>query len=896
MPLPPTDAPRLGGKHRVLLALERFSRNHYRIVFAAAAVALIAGAWLGSELDLESNILALIPAGNRQVDTFRTALEEFGSIDYLVVLVEAGPGQGPDELEEFADLLAERLAQATVTVPVRPDLPDERTWARRNTIETVEVRKDRELLRVPAVENVEYKFRIDEDFLELFYENAVVFVPPDRLPELGRKLSDAAIHERVRQLKLDLASPTASFTTGTAVDDPLGLMPLLLNRLEGARGELQIDLSDGYYLSRDHRTLIMLIKPTGPSQDLDFSRALLAAVRAAEAQARSELGGESAPDTGAAAVGVRYGGNYAIAVDEARLILQDVRFNLVFSLLAVSALYWLCYRRFAALLYSSLPLLVGQALTFALCFFVLRELNASSSAFTALLMGLGTDFVIVGYARYVEERRRGLSLAEASELMVGETGLGVFTGAITSAGTFYAMCVSQFRGLSDLGFLIGSGILLCAIAILFLLPAMIHWNEGVRRRKVDSVTKLHLQSFGLEHLMPFAARHRRATIAILCVLTLAAGWLAWDLPFDDTINALRSNRSPAYDVQREVGAKFGASLSYMMAIAEAPTREEALALTARVAARVEPLRASGLVGSVDSLLTYLPPAEEQQRVLDALAADTSGSFDAARVRATLVRSLEESGFRPEAFERFLGRLDRFLSPKQTLGLAELEGHGLDRILERYVSIDPGRVRIVTYLFLTDPRWKREAPPGLIETIQGGDDGIVVTGTNVVNREFREIFRREAPRAVLLGLGVVFVLLWVDFRSLRLTLIALAQLVSGVILMFGAMRVLGIHLNYVNSFVATMILGVGIDYSIHIMHRLVLSGGRITPGLLDTGKAVVLAALTNIAGFGTLWLGNYPALRSFGQVALLGSATCLLTALTLVPAILGQAEPRRTEAD
>ena len=149
---------------------------------------------------------------------------------------------------------------------------------------------------------------------------------------------------------------------------------------------------------------------------------------------------------------------------------------------------------------SVLPLAVGQALTFAVAYYMLHQLNASSSAFTALLMGLGTDFTIVMYARYVEERRAGKSLAEATELMVGETGLGVFTGAITSAGTFYAMCVSRFRGLFDLGFLIGTGILLCAVAILFLLPAMITWNEGVRRRKVDSVRKLHLQSFGLGSL------------------------------------------------------------------------------------------------------------------------------------------------------------------------------------------------------------------------------------------------------------------------------------------------------------------------------------------------------------------------------------------------------------
>jgi hypothetical protein len=119
---------------------------------------------------------------------------------------------------------------------------------------------------------------------------------------------------------------------------------------------------------------------------------------------------------------------------------------------------------------------------------------------------------------------------------------------------------------------------------------------------------------------------------------------------------------------------------------------------------------------------------------------------------------------------------------------------------------------------------------------------------------------------------------------------MAQLVCGVIMMLGVMKLAGINLNYVNAFVATMILGVGIDYSIHIVHRLTLSGGEITDGLLETGKAVVMAALTNIAGFGTLWLGNYPALRSFGQVALIGSVTCLFTALTLVPAVMGRRPP------
>ena len=63
--------------------------------------------------------------------------------------------------------------------------------------------------------------------------------------------------------------------------------------------------------------------------------------------------------------------------------------------------------------------------------------------------------------------------------------------------------------------------------------------------------------------------------------------------------------------------------------------------------------------------------------------------------------------------------------------------------------------------------------------------------------------------------------------------------------------------------------------------------KIDAGTLETGKAVVLASLTNIAGFGTLIFANYPALKSFGLVASIGSLSCLLTALTLVPAMMAK---------
>jgi len=315
--------------------------------------------------------------------------------------------------------------------------------------------------------------------------------------------------------------------------------------------------------------------------------------------------------------------------------------------------------------------------------------------------------------------------------------------------------------------------------------------------------------------------------------------------------------------------------------------EEALDTAAAIETRLRPLVASGVIGSYDSLLTYLPAPSQQRRVIEAVKAMKDDSFDAGRVAVAFNGALAENGFRPDAFAGYVEALPDLLAPSRIILPDDLQSRGLDELVARYVRRDPGRVRVVTYLFPTDPRWKRQAPPGLIDQVTAGSDRIVVTGANVVSRELRRIFSTDAKRSIVLGLGIVIVLLWIDFRSLRLTAIAMAQLLSGVVLMLGAMGVFGIEVNYVNAFVTTMILGVGIDYSIHLVHRLHLSQGRVEPGLLETGKAVVLAALTNVAGFGTLAIGGFPALRSFGLVALLGSLACLLTTLTLVPALMAR---------
>ncbi len=837
----------------LFLRIGEFAARRKGFVFLVTALLVFLATLLATTLRLDTDILALVPRGNAKVDAFKASLQDFGGIDYLTVLIEAPEGRSAEDYEEFADNFADRL------------------------------------VRLHAVQSVDYRVGGSDALLTLFRKHALLFLSPGEIPTLRRRLSDEGIREAIAEDRRILESPSSSFLKELVRQDPLGVGRLLFGRLLMGKGALRLNPVDGYYMSEDGSAMLMLVKPVGPPQDLGFTADLLSRVRAAEAETRAE---SEADGQDVARLSVAYGGVYVVTLEDSNLIKSDLKMTGVLSFVGVVGLYLFGYRRLGAIVYSCIPLLVGQAFTFALAAVILGRLNSASSGFVAMLMGLGTDFTIVMYARYVEERQGGRDLAEAVRRMMGEATLGVFTGAITSAGTFYAMCTTQFLGLKELGFLLGSGILLCMVAIVVLLPAMIEWNEGRSRRRRPTA-RLHVQSFGLERVIPLAVRFKKITLATTALLV---GWLAfegWNVSFSDNIRDLRSSGNSGAVVSERVARKFGGNLNIMLVIIESPGIEGALDRMKEVQDRVAPYVADGTVSGVDSLLHYLPPAADQGSIIAALREGRrapDGPFAFPRIESSLRAALRDQGFRPDGFDAYLPELKAMLEVDTPVGVEHLRGKDLGSLLGRYIKESNGGYRAAVYLYLDQTRWRRDAPPGLAESMSAGDPGVVVTGVNVVSKELRTIFARDSKRAVALGVLLVTILLILDLKSLRLAMLANAQVLGGIVMMLGCMRLFGIEMNFVNAFTATMILGVGVDYGIHIIHRMHASGGVVDAGTLETGKAVAMAALTNVAGFGSLCFSSFPGMRSVGVVAVLGTATCLLTALTFLPAALARPAP------
>lgn len=838
--------------HPSLRSLASFTRRRYRLVFVIAALVVIASLVSSLRLRFDTDVLGLLPKNEPVVRDFRAGLEEFGSVDYLLVAVRLPEGVVVDPYESFVQILGERLAE------------------------------------LDQLTEVEYKIGSLEELLEAFLPRALLFLAPDALEELAGVLTDEALERRAGEIRRLITTPKLLAQKDLVLLDPLGVSTIFLDHLESSRAGVSLDWQSGYFLSRDRGLMLVLAKPTGPPQDVDFSKELIAAVDEAVVASTEEwrrgFGDEPPPDPR-----VDLGGRHVIGVADAGLIQSDMISNAATSMLGVLILFLFAFRRFGLLLYAFVPLACGLVLTFAFAAWVFGTVSAATSGVAALLIGLGIDFVIVSYGRFVEERQRGYDLDEALALMSGSSGRAVVVGGVTSAATLYAFAVTDFTGLFQMGILTGTGVLVCMLSVLFLLPAMLAWADD-RHQKRRSLPRLYLHGFGSARVIAFAIRKPKAVLVAGFAVTALAAWGLKDLRFEDSVKAMRPTGNPGVEVRDEVAERFGVGFDQMMLIVSDEELEEVLELAAQAEAGAQALVRDGVLQDVDSVASLLPPTASQTAALDWLEVERSDRLDPDRVERVFRAALQEEGVRETPFEKGLSLFRSALTRREPLTVAELERDSQgQKLMRRYLrQLDDGWKSVV-YLYPPPMTWRREAPPEALALASNLGDAAILTGANVISRYMRERVLKDAVFAAILGFAVVAFLLFLDYRGVRATALSLGPLVVGIVWMLGAMGWLGLPMNFMNIFVSTMIIGIGVDYGVHMVHRhrefADKSAERRQGGLVETGKAITLAALSTIIGFGSLSQSHFPGLSSMGIVAILGAMSTCIVAISVLPAFL-----------
>ncbi|HEX7704850.1 MAG TPA: MMPL family transporter [Thermoanaerobaculia bacterium] len=816
--------------------------RHSKRIVLGAILATLLGLAGASRISLDPDLLNLIPQHNREVNEFKKVLTELGTLDNHVIVLHMPAGVEVDTYEPLITTIAEGY--------------------RKNE----------------RIGDVHYRLPNPLDFIDVILPRAMLLLTPEELAQVSEKLSDEGIRQSVERNRALLQTPQSMAMKQLVQFDPFNLAPILMSRIESASGDFRIDTSSGYYLSADRSMLLILTRPKRPAQDVPFAKQLLTEGKAIEQQAIDAFK-ESAPH-GTPLPTIEHTGGYSIAVGDADLIRSDITINVLGSFFGVLALFLWGFRRFASIFYAAAPMVVGLALTFGIAGVVYGELSSASAGFAALLAGLGIDFISVIYGRYVDERNRGGSMPHSLVTAIKSTYPGVGVAAITTAATFYGFLVTDFRGMTQLGFLTGTGILLFVLAVVLLLPALIVISE----RDGKKPPKLFHHSFGSEILVSRALAHPKFTVIAWTIFIVICGSLGTQIRFSDNVQDLRAKGNTGVINQQKVTEKFGQSFDFMMYVIQDESLEHVIDRTHVVSRELEMLTESKTISSHQSIASFVPPRAHQEAVIAELERGSNDRFDTERISSTFRAALVENGFRASAYDDYLPLFSEALTPEEPVSLASLDDKDILNFASRYVRQANGTWLSVLYIYPMDGKWPRDVPPQLLALNDLHEDEIL-TGINLVSGTLRQIVKADAIRATSLGFAAVALLIFLAYRSLKITFLTFVPLIAGAAGMLGLMSLLNLEFNFMNVFVGLMIIGVATDYALYMLQRYREDPDHFPQAAHETAKAVAMASITTIVGYGSFALSHYPGLRSIGYASTFGIGLSGLAAITLLPAIL-----------
>jgi hopanoid biosynthesis associated RND transporter like protein HpnN len=668
----------------------------------------------------------------------------------------------------------------------------------------------------------------------------------------------------------------------------------------------------GYFLSDDQRLLFILAEPESEAGSFTSNRRAIEGVRGAVARLKREF-----PDI---QVGVT--GKPALSNDEMTAAFEDsergtyLAFGLTLGLLLL------------AFLRVGKPLIVVAVLAITLCWsigaatLVVGHLSLFSVMFISIVIGIGIDYGVYLLFRYEEELFLGRNLREAIEITAARAGPGVLLSAATAAATFYVLCLTDFRGVQELGFISGTAILLSWLGMITVFPAAL---VLVDRRHADRPRGTMPRAIALEMihvpLVDRIASHPRTVIAVAAVLTaasaLAFGWVG----FDYNLLNLQAHGTESVEWEKKILATSGrsgfAALSTASTLDELRRKQEAFRrlptvsevdsalllipdqqpekqkVIADFAPIVAPVRVSRpLRIDVDRLITALDTLKRRFDVASSEAPEGDAKRDLTRVAqdiGRLVIKLRQSDPETSAaaltllqrqvyrdFVTSFQRLQGNLNPR-TVGLTDVP----PEIKRKFIS-DGGR-----FLLQIHPAvniWDRDGASRFVADLRRVDPE--VTGTPIITYEAIRLMERAYKQGTLYAIILVSGLTYLMLRRVRETLLALLPLTLGLTWTIGLMYVFDLKLNLGNVFGLPLIIGAAAEYGVVIVARFV--EGREHGGALvarSTLMGVLVSGLTTITGFGTLMMADHRGIYGLGLLLTLGSVTSLIAALVVLPVLL-----------
>lgn len=500
------------------------------------------------------------------------------------------------------------------------------------------------------------------------------------------------------------------------------------------------------------------------------------------------------------------------------------------AIIFVSIVLFFFHRTLKGLIITFLPPAYAIILTFGLLGIIAPELTMISIAIVALLLGLGVDYSIHLMNRFLEEKGEDLTLTV--EKVLKTTGKAVLLSTVTTMVGFGSLMISSMSPIIHFGFGCALGILFCFISAALLVPCLVLILRFEEKSRVP----------GWKQLARFAAENSPKIVFLGCVVAVLSLLVLPQVGTDVNYFEMAPQGEPVIEKTKEFSERFGTSGNIDVILVEANLKDPAVLKS--IDAMEERIRDEGVTvySIVDAVKKInLGKIPENQMALD--------------VVYSILRNQAE-GFVDEAFSKTVITVNVPV---------DLSINQLETVVNKVNQI-------------------------IHETSIHGGKAYEMTGAAAIYVAINNLLFEQQTRSLFVSLLFVFATLIIIFRSSLYSALTMIPIVFVLMWEPGILVTLEIPLSVITISIASIIVGTGIDYGVHITQRVregLEEGLRkeeaVKEAIEKTGLSLAEAALTTIAGLLSVYFVNVPALQQFIMVIIIMIMLSLTGAVFLLPA-------------
>lgn len=795
----------------------------------------------------------------------------------------------------------------TIIFVVEAETPEESSQAAGKLVEQLDKANDRfDSAYIPT----------DNAF---FRQQALLYLDQSDLDNFAKKLTDAQPFIGHMAQNYHLEGLLGSIGQALNLRDnalPMDLNPILLaiddilkNQLTGQSHYLSwqnILSADNYKdtaaQSQFNRTIV-IAKPK-----MHFNEMLPADVALSAAREISHAMMAENPS-----LSIRMTGETALEHEELESVTKGATLSGLLSLVLVFVVQWIGLRSMKLLITTYIVLVMGLILTAGFAAITVGHLNVISIAFASLYIGLGVDYAIHICLHYREGKADGLSNSEAILISIRDVGSSLFLCALATAIGFFAFIPTDYAGVSELGVISGGGIFIGLIISLTVLPALfcVFPVNNIKPIRSPLTPKF---------IITFPFRYSTGIKIVSILLGIGACFVLVDLTFDyNPINLRDPNSESVVTIKELLKSK-----------TESPFALTALANNLETAGRiVTQLKQQPSVHETITLASFvaedqdekLATIEDLNLMLGGQLKNFDNTLDTANQQNALIKFnealkkavVEKSPNVPQqTLQQLQQRIDAFI--KQTNasqapdnGYMQLEKNILGLLpftIERLrtsltataFGLDdlPSEIKshwISTtglYRVLITPEKDQNKPENLKEfvtQVQSVDN--TVSGLPIINQAGGDAIVKAFIKAFSGAFITIVMLLLLMYRSIRKTLLVIMPLLLAALLTGATNVLLDNPFNFANIIALPLLLGMGIDSSILIMHRHHSSSEDENLLQSSTTRGIIFSSVTTLCSFSSLAFTAHQGMASMGLVLAIGLTFTVMCSLIVLPAFSGK---------